>query len=123
MSWEVALVTGAASGTAAWSRRGSSWMAGTCSQALKHLLEPEEVANAVAFLLGDGGRSFTGAPLVVERPSARCELDRGNDWRTIGTKPANQNRCLTPRGNLAGSVGVTRLQFGLRSAHGILTRR
>ena len=35
-------------------------------QALKRLLEPEEVANAVAFLLGDGGRSFTGAPLVMD---------------------------------------------------------
>ena len=35
-------------------------------QALKHLLEPEEVANAVAFLLGNGGRSFTGAPLVMD---------------------------------------------------------
>ncbi len=35
-------------------------------QALKRLLEPEEVANAVAFLLSDGGRSFTGAPLVMD---------------------------------------------------------
>ena len=35
-------------------------------QALKRLLEPSEVADAVAFLLGEGGRSFTGAPLVLD---------------------------------------------------------
>ena len=35
-------------------------------QALKRLLEPSEVANAVAFLLGPGGSAFTGAPLVMD---------------------------------------------------------
>lgn len=35
-------------------------------QALKRMLEPSEVADAVAFLLGPGGRSFTGAPLVID---------------------------------------------------------
>ena len=35
-------------------------------QALKRLLEPAEVANAIAFLLGEGGRAFTGAPLVMD---------------------------------------------------------
>jgi 3-hydroxybutyrate dehydrogenase len=35
-------------------------------QAIKRLLEPEEVADAVAFLLGPAGRSFTGAPLVMD---------------------------------------------------------
>ena len=35
-------------------------------QALKRLLEPAEVADAVAFLLADTGRAFTGAPLVMD---------------------------------------------------------
>ena len=35
-------------------------------QAVKRLLEPDEVANAVAFLLSPGGRAITGAPLVMD---------------------------------------------------------
>jgi 3-hydroxybutyrate dehydrogenase len=35
-------------------------------QALKRLLEPSEVADAVAFLLGPGGSAVTGAPLVMD---------------------------------------------------------
>ena len=35
-------------------------------QALKRLLEPAEVAAAVAYLLGPDGASFTGAPLVLD---------------------------------------------------------
>ncbi len=35
-------------------------------QAIKRLIEPEEVADVVAFLLGPGGRSFTGAPVVMD---------------------------------------------------------
>jgi 3-hydroxybutyrate dehydrogenase len=35
-------------------------------QALKRLLEPGEVADAVAYLLGPGGAAFTGAPLVMD---------------------------------------------------------
>lgn len=35
-------------------------------QAVKRLLEPAEVAAAAAFLLGPGGRSVTGAPLVMD---------------------------------------------------------
>jgi 3-hydroxybutyrate dehydrogenase len=35
-------------------------------QAVKRLLEPEEVAEAAAFLLGPGGRSVTGAPFVMD---------------------------------------------------------
>ena len=35
-------------------------------QALKRLLEPAEVADAVAFLLGESGRACTGAPLVFD---------------------------------------------------------
>jgi 3-hydroxybutyrate dehydrogenase len=35
-------------------------------QALKRLLEPSEVADAVAYLLGPGGAAFTGAPLVMD---------------------------------------------------------
>jgi len=35
-------------------------------QAVKRLLEPEEVAEAAAFLLGSGGRAVTGAPLVMD---------------------------------------------------------
>jgi 3-hydroxybutyrate dehydrogenase len=34
--------------------------------ALKRLIEPEEVADVVAFLLGPGGRSFTGAPVTMD---------------------------------------------------------
>jgi len=35
-------------------------------QAVKRLLEPEEVAETASFLLGPGGRSFTGAPVVMD---------------------------------------------------------
>jgi 3-hydroxybutyrate dehydrogenase len=35
-------------------------------QAVKRLLEPSEVADVVAFLLGPGGRAFTGAPVVLD---------------------------------------------------------
>src|ERR1044072_7801405 len=34
-------------------------------QAVKRMLEPEEVAETAAFLLGPGGRAFTGAPVVL----------------------------------------------------------
>jgi 3-hydroxybutyrate dehydrogenase len=36
------------------------------TQALKRLLEPSEVADAVAYLLGPAGAAFTGAPLVMD---------------------------------------------------------
>jgi 3-hydroxybutyrate dehydrogenase len=35
-------------------------------QAVKRLLEPSEVADVVAFLLGPTGRAFTGAPVVLD---------------------------------------------------------
>jgi 3-hydroxybutyrate dehydrogenase len=35
-------------------------------QAIKRMLEPEEVAETAAFLLGPGGRAFTGAPVVMD---------------------------------------------------------
>jgi 3-hydroxybutyrate dehydrogenase len=35
-------------------------------QALKRMLDPSEVADAVAFLLGPSGAAFTGAPLVMD---------------------------------------------------------
>jgi 3-hydroxybutyrate dehydrogenase len=35
-------------------------------QAVKRLLEPDEVADVAAFLLGPGGRGFTGAPVVMD---------------------------------------------------------
>ena len=35
-------------------------------QAVKRLLEPDEVAEAAAFLLGPGGRAVTGTPLVMD---------------------------------------------------------
>ena len=35
--------------------------------AVKKLVEPDEVASVVAFLLGPGGRSFTGAPVVLDQ--------------------------------------------------------
>ena len=34
--------------------------------AVKRMLEPEEVAETAAFLLGPGGRAFTGAPVVMD---------------------------------------------------------
>jgi 3-hydroxybutyrate dehydrogenase len=34
--------------------------------AVKRLIEPEEVADVVAFLLGPGGRSFTGVPVTMD---------------------------------------------------------
>jgi 3-hydroxybutyrate dehydrogenase len=34
--------------------------------AVKRLVEPEEVAEVVAFLAGPGGRSFTGAPVLMD---------------------------------------------------------
>ena len=34
--------------------------------AVKRLLEPEEVADVVAFLLGPGGRGFTGAAVTMD---------------------------------------------------------
>ena len=35
-------------------------------QAVKRLLEPEEVAEVASFLLGPAGRNFTGAPVVMD---------------------------------------------------------
>ena len=35
-------------------------------QALRELIEPGEVADVAAFLLGPGGRSFSGAPVVLD---------------------------------------------------------
>jgi len=35
-------------------------------QAIKRLIEPEEVAEAVAYLLGPGGRTMTGVPLTMD---------------------------------------------------------
>jgi 3-hydroxybutyrate dehydrogenase len=35
-------------------------------QAIKRLIEPEEVAQAVAYLLGPGGRTMTGVPLTMD---------------------------------------------------------
>lgn len=35
-------------------------------QAIKRLIEPAEVAETAAFLLGPGGRSFSGAPVVMD---------------------------------------------------------
>jgi 3-hydroxybutyrate dehydrogenase len=34
--------------------------------AVKRLIEPEEVADVVAFLLGPGGRAFTGVPVTMD---------------------------------------------------------
>ncbi|MET0591051.1 MAG: SDR family NAD(P)-dependent oxidoreductase [Polyangiaceae bacterium] len=36
------------------------------SQAVKRLIDPEEVAGVASFLLGTYGRSFTGAPLIMD---------------------------------------------------------
>jgi 3-hydroxybutyrate dehydrogenase len=35
--------------------------------AVKRLIEPAEVAGVVAFLIGDGGRSFTGVPVTMDQ--------------------------------------------------------
>jgi 3-hydroxybutyrate dehydrogenase len=34
--------------------------------AVKRLIDPEEVATVVAFLMGDGGRAFTGVPVSMD---------------------------------------------------------
>ena len=36
-------------------------------QAVKRLIEPDEVAATVAFLLGPDGRAFTGAPVIMDQ--------------------------------------------------------
>jgi 3-hydroxybutyrate dehydrogenase len=36
-------------------------------QAVKRMLEPEEVADVVAFVLGSSGRAFTGAPVIIDQ--------------------------------------------------------
>jgi 3-hydroxybutyrate dehydrogenase len=36
-------------------------------QAIKRLIEPDEVAATVAFLLGPDGRAFTGAPVIMDQ--------------------------------------------------------
>jgi 3-hydroxybutyrate dehydrogenase len=36
-------------------------------QAVKRLIEPEEVAGVVAFLLGPGGAAFTGSPVTLDQ--------------------------------------------------------
>jgi 3-hydroxybutyrate dehydrogenase len=36
-------------------------------QAIKRLIEPEEVADVVAFLAGPSGRSFTGVPVTMDQ--------------------------------------------------------
>ena len=36
-------------------------------QAVKRMLEPEEVADVVAFVLGASGRAFTGAPVIIDQ--------------------------------------------------------
>ena len=42
-------------------------------QAIKELIEPAEVADVAAFLLGAGGRAFSGAPVVLDNGwTARC---------------------------------------------------
>ena len=38
----------------------------TAPHAVKRLIEPSEVADVVAFLLGPGGRSFTGTPVAMD---------------------------------------------------------
>lgn len=35
--------------------------------AVKRLIEPEEVADVVLFLLGPSGRSFTGVPVTMDQ--------------------------------------------------------
>ena len=35
--------------------------------AVKRLIEPAEVAEVVAFLLGPAGRAFTGAPVTLDQ--------------------------------------------------------
>jgi 3-hydroxybutyrate dehydrogenase len=36
-------------------------------QAVKRLIEPEEIADVVTFLLGPSGRAFTGAPVIMDQ--------------------------------------------------------
>ena len=38
----------------------------TAPHAVKRLIEPSEVADLVAFLLGPSGRAFTGVPVTMD---------------------------------------------------------
>ena len=51
-------------------------------QAIKELIEPEEVANVAAFLLGPGGRAFTG---VARRDGQRLD-------RPLALQPRTRSR-------------------------------
>ena len=42
------------------------WFVILAPHAVKRLIEPEEVAGVVAFLLGPDGRAFTGAPVTMD---------------------------------------------------------
>jgi 3-hydroxybutyrate dehydrogenase len=35
-------------------------------QAVKRLIEPQEIAGVASFLLGPCGRAFTGAPVIMD---------------------------------------------------------
>ena len=62
-----ALVTGAGRGIGrAHGVRACAGRLALTSSLLKRLIEPEEVAQAVAYLLGPGGRTMTGVPLTMD---------------------------------------------------------
>ncbi|HEY6782749.1 MAG TPA: hypothetical protein VI296_05890 [Candidatus Dormibacteraeota bacterium] len=44
-------------------------------QAVKSLIEPDEVAAIVAFLLGPDGRAFTGAAVIMDQAGAHGDAD------------------------------------------------
>ncbi len=70
-------------------------------QAVKRLIEPEEVAATVAFLLGPDGRAFTGAPVIMDQGwSARERMLR-----------------------LLGAVQLERARTAASSARPVLTQR
>jgi 3-hydroxybutyrate dehydrogenase len=47
-------------------------------QAVRRLIEPDEVAATVAFLLGPDGRAFTDASGVRSRPRSSDSAGRGD---------------------------------------------
>jgi RNA polymerase sigma-70 factor (ECF subfamily) len=55
--------------------------------AVKRLIEPEEVADVVAFLTGPGGRAFTGAPVTMDLGWTAHRWPAYDGSMPVGTDP------------------------------------
>ena len=82
-------------------------------QAVKRMLEPEEVAETAAFLLGPGGRAFTGAPVVMDlRPGparlrqACSDAQRSSSSRdTDASRPSTRSSGTTASRRRSATIG------------------